>query len=230
MNDDLTVIIPLRGRRGGKTRLAERFTEAQRVALVTHMAAIVVDAVVESGVAAQILLVTRDPEFASEVVDSRTGVRIVPQSDQYSGLNGAIDLGRDATTSASFMVLFADLPLIEPDDVSAIASTSSRVVLGRDRHGTGTNALLVRDDPDRMFAFAFGVDSYPKHVLEARRLGMTYETILRPGSEIDLDTINDWYELPNRLRDELIRSEEAPGGGLAEKSVWAGAIASNERS
>jgi len=205
---DLTAIIPLRNREGGKTRLGEQFAPSQRTALVRAMAETVLDAVIGSECVSQILLITRDPVFAQEVIGSRTGVRIVHQPASAPGLVGALDFGRESATSTSILVLFADLPLIAPADVRMIAASPARVVIVPDRHAEGTNGVLIRHDADAEFRFRFGAESYRKHIAEAERLWWDYGVIERPGTATDLDTITDWLELPGRLRDELIEPSE----------------------
>lgn len=208
MKPDLTAIIPLRNREGGKTRLAESFTPVQRECLVRAMAETVLDAVLDSGVVSQIVLVTRDPVFAQEVIGSRTGVRIVHQPARFPGLSGALDFGRESATSTSILILFADLPMITADDIRSVAASESRVVLLPDRHQDGTNGVLVRHDPDAEFQFRFGESSFSKHLLETDRLWWDRSVIERNGTATDLDTVTDWLELPERLRDELIDSGE----------------------
>lgn len=206
MTPDLTAIIPLRNREGGKTRLAESFSPLQRERLVRSMAESVLDAVIESEATSQIVLVTRDPIFAQEVIGSRTGVRIVHQPARYPGLTGALDFGRESATSTSILVLFADLPLVSELDIRTVAETRSRVVLMPDRHQEGTNGVLIRDDPDAEFQFRFGTESFGKHIAEANRLWWDHDIVQREGTGIDLDTLTDWFQLPERLRDELIES------------------------
>jgi 2-phospho-L-lactate guanylyltransferase len=67
-------------------------------------------------------------------------------------------------------------------------------VLAPDRHGTGTNALLLRCDPAAdgpAFRFHFGPDSYARHVDEAHRLGLDVVTAITAGTALDLDTPED---------------------------------------
>jgi 2-phospho-L-lactate guanylyltransferase len=221
MKPDLSVIIPLRGRAGGKTRLAERFTPRQRETLVRHMAETVLDAVIDSKAASQIVLVTRDPIFAQEVIGNRTGVRIVHQPARFPGLIGALDFGREAATSTTTLVLFADLPLIQAADVRAVATSPGKVVVVPDRHRSGTNGVLVREDPDGEFRYQFGEDSFRKHLDEAGRLWWDCTEVVRPGTAIDLDTIGDWLELPERLRDELIETGKTDAGDPRRVTVSA---------
>jgi 2-phospho-L-lactate guanylyltransferase len=222
MRSDLTVIIPLRGRNGSKTRLAERFDPAQRTDLVQAMTGMVLDAVLGANVASRILLVTRDPVFASESVGSRHEIEIVTQPESLPGLNSAVDLGRGVSGAGSHLILFADLPLVAPGDIRLLCASPLPVVIGRDRHGTGTNALLVRGDECHRFRFAFGAGSYARHREEAERLGMRLETIDTPGIGFDLDTIPDWYELPVPLRSRLMNSVDMLEGDYRMQPVRTG--------
>lgn len=203
MKPDLSVIIPIRGRAGSKSRLSGSFSPAARERLVRGMGEAVLDAVLDSDVASQVILVTRDPVFAQQIIGPRTGVRIVHQSSRFPGLLGAIDMGRDSAISTSTLVLFGDLPAITASDVRALAANPHRVVIAPDRHRVGSNAVLVRDDPDGEFRFQFGESSYARHIAEANRLEWSVGGVERPGTAMDLDTIDDWGELPERLRDEL---------------------------
>ena len=224
MKPDLTAIIPLRNREGGKTRLAERFAPEQRAALVRAMAETVLDAVIDSETTSQIILVTRDPVFAQEVIGNRTGVRIVHQPTSFPGLIGALDYGRESATSTSILVLFADLPLIDAVDVRAIVASSAPVVVLPDRHGEGTNGVLVRHDPDGEFQFQFGENSFRKHLQESARLWWNADVVSRPGTATDLDTMTDWLELPERLRDELVDPGETDTGISRSPAVSANGL------
>jgi 2-phospho-L-lactate guanylyltransferase (CobY/MobA/RfbA family) len=177
--------------------------------------------VIDSKVTSQIVLVTRDPIFSQEVIGNRTGVRIVHQPARFPGLIGALEFGRDAATSTNTLVLFADLPLISSADVRAIAASAGRVVVVPDRHREGTNGVLVREDPDGEFRYQFGEGSYRKHLAEADRLWWDCAEVIREGTSIDLDTIGDWLELPERLRDELIESGKTIAGDPRHATVSA---------
>ena len=96
-----------------------------------------------------------------------------PQPEHLPGLNGpstpaGVGIDRGASTVVS---LFADLPLIVPDDIRGLVARKEPVVLGPDRRGEGTNALLLRlAEQGSEFTFAFGDGSLAKHLEEARRL------------------------------------------------------------
>ena len=103
--------------------------------------------------------------------------------------------GRWTRARRPLVSLFADLPLIAPDDIRGLAARTEPVVLGADRRGEGTNALLLRlaaRGPE--FTFAFGEGSLAKHLAEAQRLGLNAALHDAPGIAFDLDTPDDWSD------------------------------------
>ena len=67
-----------------------------------------------------------------------------------------------------------DCPLVDAAELDALieASAGREVVIVPDRHGTGTNALLV--DPRGPFEPQFGPGSRERHVEQAERRGLAY--------------------------------------------------------
>ncbi len=197
---EVAVVVPVRGLRGGKTRLAGALPVEAREALVRRMLRGVVRAAGESGAVGTIMVVSPDADalaFAAEL-----GASVVPlrQDITTPGLNAAAATGRDwarARQAAAVLVLLGDLPLLGAADVSDLVYHPSgvRLVLAPDRHGTGTNALLLRfdraDEDAHRFQFRFGLDSYAEHAGEAHRLGMMFATHIAPGTALDLDTLQD---------------------------------------
>ncbi|MFE6237402.1 2-phospho-L-lactate guanylyltransferase [Cellulosimicrobium sp. NPDC057862] len=126
------------------------------------------------------------------------------------------------------LVAHADLPALTPADVAALLAEDAPVVVATDRRGEGTNLLALeppasapstttvlrdsgseRQDPRARpgggpvvegFRFRFGPDSRAAHVAEAERLGLRAVVVQRPGTAIDLDTVEDWGELPADAR------------------------------
>ena len=141
-------------------------------------------------------MISPDEETLAWAAGMGSTVVAVPQPEYRLGLNGAIDAGRawalDRGASA-VISLFADLPLIVADDICGLVARMESVVLGPDRRGEGTNALLLRlagRGPE--FTFAFGEGSLAKHLAEARRLGLSVGVHDAPGIAFDLDTPDDW--------------------------------------
>ena len=114
------------------------------------------------------------------------------------GLNSAIDAGRAWALERgadAVLSLFADLPLLAADDVRRLVDYPQPVVLGADRRGEGTNALLLRlAPPGCEFRFAFGEGSLTRHLTEAHRLGLEAVRLNTQGFAFDLDTPEDWAD------------------------------------
>lgn len=200
MSGPITALIPVRSFRGGKTRLAGHLLEEERAALSRWMLQRVLWAARQSSVLASALVISPDSEVLAAV--SRIGEDVVPlpQPASQTGLNRALDLGRQWAIErgrAGLLVLFADLPLLTGTDVANLVRRDAAVVLAPDRHGRGTNALflrLQRGDADP-FRFQFGDGSYARHVDEADRLGLDAVTVIASGTTLDIDTPDDLRRL-----------------------------------
>ncbi|KZM76951.1 hypothetical protein A0J59_19130 [Cellulosimicrobium sp. I38E] len=134
-------------------------------------------------------------------------LRIVLQPVDRPGLDAAVDLGReiaseDAATRGPvrLLVAHADLPALTPVDVEAVLAEDAPVVVATDRRGAGTNLLALEVPASAGFRFRFGPDSRAAHVAEAERLGLRAVVVQRPGTAVDLDTVEDWGELPADAR------------------------------
>jgi 2-phospho-L-lactate guanylyltransferase len=125
-------------------------------------------------------------------------LRAVGLVERAPGLNAAIEAARSlavARGASAILVLPADLPSVSAtavDDIvergSVLTAPDAIVVLVPDRHGTGTNALLV-SPPDAIDP-AFGVGSRAQHARRADVARARYEEIDGPLS-LDLDTPAD---------------------------------------
>jgi len=147
-------------------------------------------------------------------------VEVIAQPPGRPGLNAALDVGREAALergAARLLVAHADLPLLAPADVAALlaagAPTSDEasgepVVVATDRHLAGTNLLVLPATAE--FRFRFGEASRGAHVAEAERAGLRPVVVHRPGTAVDLDTIDDWGELPRAPRDRLRHGLDLP--------------------
>jgi 2-phospho-L-lactate/phosphoenolpyruvate guanylyltransferase len=201
MNGGIVSLIPLRSLTTGKTRLSSTLSAKARGFLTREMATRVIISALSSQAVMAAVVVSPDPEalaFAS-AIDPRVVSLTQPPSEP--GLLAALQLGRlhaESLGASGLLVLFGDLPLLDGADVRNIVRRAVPVVIAPDRHGTGTNALLLRFS-DRVagstFAFQFGEGSYHRHVAEADRLGLDVATSISAGTAFDLDTPADLDEL-----------------------------------
>lgn len=177
------VVIPVKPPAGAKTRLAGALSAPEREDLVRTMLAHVVGEVRKSGVDKLLIL-----------GPSRLGLpEDVPLlADPGTGLNPALQSALPQVNADRMIVLHADLPGITSAEIDLLAGAPEGVIaIGPDRHGKGTNALSLPLPRAKDFTFAFGPDSYAKHVAEANRLGIEIRTIRSAGLERDVDEPED---------------------------------------
>jgi len=214
------VVIPFRGSRGAKTRLAAMLPERQRARLALAMLRHMIDVVTASHAVEHTLIVTREPDEVRGVIGASDATTLLRQPDNLIGLNGALDVGRAWATAHGFgamLVMPGDLPTIGAPDVERAAGSSAPIAIAPDRHRQGTNALLLRLDPARVvdgrkgrFTFAFGDQSFRRHLSEAARLGLEVEHLHLRGVALDLDTPDDWQLLPIATRNRLCMAMVEP--------------------
>jgi 2-phospho-L-lactate guanylyltransferase len=146
--------------------------------------------------AESILVVSPDAEARAGAAARGAAVVPLAQPAHHPGLNGSIEAGREwalARGADAILSLFGDLPLLAADDLVSLAAHPEPVVLGADRRGEGTNALLLRlSGRGAEYHFAFGEGSLARHLAEAHRLGLDAAVHEAAGTAFDLDTPVDW--------------------------------------
>jgi 2-phospho-L-lactate guanylyltransferase len=203
-------VIPVRGSSSAKTRLGPLFTEDERLALVWSMLRRLVRIVKESDSVGHTLIVTRDPEAVARNLDASDDMTVLHQPGTHDGLNGALDMARDWAMKAgveTMVILPGDLPLIDADDVRALASTEGPLVLASDRGEEGTNAMKIdlRSWDQRPFRFQMGRGSFAHHYSEAATVGARAIPLFRPNIAHDLDTPRDWADLSSQRQRALLQ-------------------------
>jgi 2-phospho-L-lactate guanylyltransferase len=115
--------------------------------------------------------------------------------DRDEGHNAAATLGvRAARAVGAQRVLLVpgDCPALDPaelDELLAYSLPPPSAVIVPDRHGTGTNALLLT--PPRALAPSFGPGSCQRHLEHARDAGIEAEVVAVPSLALDIDTPED---------------------------------------
>ena len=214
-------LVPLRGLEDAKTRLGPELDAEERLELVLVMARRTLAATRGAGSIAGVVLVTADPAAArlAETYGARAIVQRLP------GLNAALREARSAALAAgatAILIVPIDLPAISSAaldellagagaavDADALAAAGAPgrpiVVAVPDRHGTGTNALLV--SPPAAIEPAFGEGSFLAHRTAAASAGATF--IERTGPlTLDVDTPADL--LASEVLDADTRAVDAP--------------------
>jgi len=197
----LVTVIPIRSFSEGKTRLINVLSPPQRRALIEEMFVTVISAVRKAGAVARIAVVSPDPEVLAAVDALGDDLTAIRQGSDRAGLNEAANIGREWAESigaGAMLMLFGDLPLLTGGDVQSLVRRDAPVVIATDRHGLGTNGLMLRlggASGGHEFRFSYGPDSRQRHVEEADRLGVEGITAIGTGTAFDLDTIDDLERL-----------------------------------
>lgn len=120
-------------------------------------------------------------------------------SDDGGGHNGAATKGIRYAVERGFertLLVPGDCPALDPDEVDALlerpAPDRSAIVVP-DRHGTGTNALLL-SPPDALEP-SFGSGSCERHQGLAAAVGVPCEVVEISTLALDVDTPEDLDEL-----------------------------------
>lgn len=118
---------------------------------------------------------------------------VLLEDDAREGQSPAALIGIRWAVAEGFervMLVPGDTPLVsagELDDL--LANAPEEVVIVPDRHGTGTNGLVLR--PPTVIEPSFGPDSLARHVAAAEAAGVTYRVEALPSLVFDVDTSED---------------------------------------
>ena len=95
-----------------------------------------------------------------------------------------------ARGAARVLLVPGDCPALDPHELDELlAAAEPGVVIVPDRHGSGTNALLL--DPPTVVTPAFGPGSFARHAALAAAAGATVRVGRLPSLELDVDTPGD---------------------------------------
>lgn len=133
------------------------------------------------------------------------GVQLLPDEPENGHCAAALIGIHHAVKSGFERVLLVpgDTPLLDPDEVGSMLDQAERDNLGvlvvPDRHGTGTNALLL--SPPTAIEPAFGPGSCERHQELARLAELPCRVDPLPSLVLDVDTPEDLVELGEALRE-----------------------------
>jgi 2-phospho-L-lactate guanylyltransferase len=199
----IVAVVPVRSLSGGKSRLGEPLDAEERADLVLALLIRTVEQALAATRLAGVVVVSEDADLLRRA--RAFGAASLQQ--ELDGLNQGLDEARAAAApeATAILILPADLPGIAAsaiDELAEAAATASRsapdrpvVVLVPDRHGTGTNALLVA--PPNAIDFCFGIDSRAAHRAAAQAAGASYVEVAGPLA-FDVDTPDDLLEADRR--------------------------------
>jgi 2-phospho-L-lactate guanylyltransferase len=203
-------LIPVKPYAESKSRLAPLLSKSQRATLTRWLLRRTVR--LARAAAPQVVVISRDRTLLAHA--RAEGARGLLEAS--TGLNLALAQGArfaQACQASSLLILPADLPRLSERDLKAILAFSSHspaFVIAPCRHGTGTNALLMR--PTDLIPFAFGPNSFAAHCAAAHAVGVEPAVYHADGFAFDLDTPRDWNLQPPEWRLEIFQSTGSPTG------------------
>jgi 2-phospho-L-lactate guanylyltransferase len=188
----LWAIVPVKPLKRAKSRLSGVLSGEERALLSQDMLLHTLDVLKSVPRIERMLVVSRDTRALA--LARGHGARTVtergaPQLNQALIRATVIARGYGVST---VLVLPADLPLLTKDDIETLIAAAKDppvVVISPDRHGTGTNALLM--SPPGVIEYEFGPESYNRHLERAKSAGARVEICELPSLELDLDVPED---------------------------------------
>jgi 2-phospho-L-lactate guanylyltransferase len=199
----LWAIVPVKPLRYGKSRLAGVLTQDERADLNRRLLVHTIDTLSAIPEIEHVLVISRDQ--AALALARERGARTVQENGAPQlniALARATIIAKNYTTRG-ILIMPADLPLITPEDVSALlerAVDPPVVVVAPDRHQQGTNALLVC--PAGLIEYDFGPGSFQRHCELAVQAGARLEIFDLPSLALDVDIPEDLELVEKELSTE----------------------------
>lgn len=201
-----TAIVPVKRFTAAKQRLAAELADEQRALLATAMLDDVLAALRRSRAVGRVLVVSGEP--AAAAIAGRRGVEVVDDPDDRGHSEAAL-IGIEAAgaIAADCVVLLpGDCPLLDAAELDRLLEgfEPPGVAVIPDRHGTGTNGLVLA--PAVAIKPSFGPDSCERHLRLARAGGVRGTIASTDSLDLDLDTGEDLRALRELLKRDPARA------------------------
>jgi 2-phospho-L-lactate guanylyltransferase len=192
-------ILPVKAFDSSKQRLAPAIDFGHRRALVEAMFSDTLIALRRTEAIEHIFIVTSE-RIATRIAEG-DGVTVI--DDTASSHSQAVTLGITRAIevgAARALLVPGDCPLLDSKELEALLARPTPLrsaVIVPDRHGEGTNALLLT--PPGSLTPAFGQGSRRRHTDLAVSQGTTPEVVTVPTLALDVDTPEDLDALVQRF-------------------------------
>jgi 2-phospho-L-lactate guanylyltransferase len=212
-------ILPIKSFGAAKQRLSGMLGSGSRQALAQAMFLDVLAALRRSSAIESIAVVTGD--LAAESAAAGRSTVVLPD-DREQGQSAAAEIGIDYALRCGYqraLLVPGDTPLLDAGELGDLLDRSAGdqvgVAIVPDRHGTGTNALLL--SPPDAIAPSFGPRSLERHLAAAQASGHPHRVEQVRSLLFDVDTPDDLTVVGDLLED---RAGRAPltRGALAQLS------------
>lgn len=200
-----TAVLPVKRFAVAKRRLAAGLDDERREALVEAMLGDVLEALGKARAVERTIMVSDEPRAAAAGRAAGTEVIADPgqgKPGEEGGHSEAALAGiarAEEEGAACVLLVPGDCPLLDPRDLDRLLTgiPDPYVAVVPDRHGTGTNALVLR--PPGAIRPAFGEGSRERHAAAARAAGLPHAVEEAPSLALDLDTPADVVALTREL-------------------------------
>ena len=208
-------ILPVKNFPQAKQRLGMGVGEQLRGVLARAMVGDVLVALRETPAVEKTIVVTAEPAVLRAARYLGAGV---VEDRLQEGQSAAVALGIEQARTDGFQRVLCvpgDCPALDPSELEDLLSkpvAAPEVLVIPDRHGTGTNGLLLT--PPDAIAPSFGADSCARHQQLAQEASVRCELASPPSLLLDIDTSADLEVLRERLwtiRDRAPRTRAALG-------------------
>ena len=207
-------VLPVKSLDDAKQRLGGVLSPRERRALFRAMVEDVLAALSAVRGLDGIAVVSRDADIAA--LARRYGARLIVE-DEDRGQTAAVRAAVEALAAegvAGIITVPGDVPLVTPADIEAVLAAhgvapAMTIVPARDDRGSNCIAC----SPPDVMAFAFGDDSFAKHLDAARRLGIAPRVVHLARLGLDVDTPTDLEQLLAQPGDKLTHRYLGHNGG-----------------
>jgi 2-phospho-L-lactate guanylyltransferase len=192
-------VLPIKTFSRAKHRLAEAVGAPERRELAEAMVGDVLDALTAVEGLDRLVVVTAEPAAAAAAREA--GAEVV-HDGREAGQSAAAALGVDAAVELGArraLLVPGDCPALDPAEVGELLARPAEpsVVIVPDRHGSGTNGLLLT--PPRAIVPSFGSGSFARHAALARAAGRAIRVSEVASLGLDVDTPGDLEALAAAL-------------------------------
>ncbi len=207
-------VLPVKRFELAKTRLGAALSVAQRRRLAQAMVADVLDALLAAPELAAVAVVTNERAVAELARDA--GAEVLPDPRE-AGQSAAATAGIAHAIAGGYarvLLVPGDCPALDGATLRALLSAPApppAVTIVADRHGLGTNALLLA--PPDAIEPGFGEGSFERHRERALASGAGWHVAALPALALDVDTPADLAALCATTA--ATRAAHERGAGLA---------------
>ncbi|HLW93808.1 MAG TPA: 2-phospho-L-lactate guanylyltransferase [Solirubrobacteraceae bacterium] len=185
-------VLPVKRFEIAKSRLHEELEALRRERLAEAMVSDVLATLRSCAELAAVVLVTNEPAVAASAAAHGATVLADPNEAGQSaaalvGIAHALDGGY-----ARALLVPGDCPALDAEELAMLLRTAPAapsVTIVSDRHGSGTNALLLA--PPDAIEPSFGPGSFARHRDAALAAGAGWHVADPPGLLLDIDTPED---------------------------------------